>query len=64
MYRPEGWAGYKRTIYNAHNTSEEVFDAGADMMLRRLRMKGHHFTPTSSRGPGTLVFIPDEEDNG
>ena len=40
MYRPVGWKCYNRTVYNAYNTVEQVFEAGADQMLRRLEEKG------------------------
>ena len=36
MWRPKSWKPYKRTIYNAYNTSAEIYEAGADAMLKAL----------------------------
>lgn len=33
-WRPEGWKKYKSNIYTAHNTEAEVYEAGADAILK------------------------------
>jgi len=36
MWRPKNWESYKRTVYNAHNTEAEIFEAGANAMQKAL----------------------------
>lgn len=39
-WRPNTWRGYKRTAYTAHNTREEIFEAGAGTMYPFALAKG------------------------
>ena len=65
-WRPEGWE-------NPHGMALEfdIFEAGADAMLKGLKEKGAWMTPEQMRllAPdrkyafGWLVFIPEDKEN-
>lgn len=68
-WRPDNWHEYNRTIWNAYNLPDEVFEAGANAMLEALKKKGTLMTPEQMKliAPdreypfGYLVFIPDDD---
>ena len=59
-WRPEGWDNPYPQEGEETGTywTELVFEEGADAMLESLKKDGTHQTDI----PGTVVFIPDDEE--
>jgi len=65
-WRPEGWKNPHQGL-----PTDEIFEAGADAMLKTLKEKGAWMTPEQMKllAPdrkydyGWIVFIPEDKEN-